>query len=240
MPAALIVDDELETGRVLGLILGLRHYTSQLAVTGMEALEHVAQSPPDVVVLDLMLPDITGYEVARRLKSQRDTVSIPIVICSARLESDNLPRCFLAGATAYVAKPFIPPTIFQSLEAAARWREQISTQPAHGGIRLNAPAADFYADLSWLRNLSQLHHPGAWDLITPILDDLIRWRIRHEALVARSPDQPAWNADYHIRPDHLALSFPEPAGMTSTPSGLAHGWVLADGQWSVTRSYGVA
>jgi CheY-like chemotaxis protein len=209
MPRALIVDDELDSARLLAAIVGLRQYETRLASTGQEAISAVATEPFDVILLDLMLPDLTGYEVARRLKSDRATASIPIVIVSARLAADNLPRGFLHGATDYVPKPFHPEWIFHALERARDWSVNLVTRPRTGRIRLNDEARNFYHDLSWLRSV--LIHEGEadWDKCTLLLEDLIRWRIRHEALAQRNAQESLWVAEFSLEDDGLRVEFPD-------------------------------
>src|SRR6516225_731065 len=83
MPTALIVEDEPEANRLLSMLVQLRGYRTESAFTGGEALSKVDQRPPDIVFLDLMLPDINGYEVCTCLKTQRATSLIPVVMVTA-------------------------------------------------------------------------------------------------------------------------------------------------------------
>ena len=69
MPTALIVEDEPEANKLLSMLVQLRGYRTDSAFTGGEALEKVDREPPDIVFLDLMLPDINGYEVCQALKA---------------------------------------------------------------------------------------------------------------------------------------------------------------------------
>ena len=71
MPTALIVEDEPEANHLLAMLVQLRGYRTDSAYTGGEALEKVRQQPPDIVFLDLMLPDINGYEVCKSIKASR-------------------------------------------------------------------------------------------------------------------------------------------------------------------------
>ena len=106
-PAAriLLVDDEPSIQRSLTPLLRSRGYEVDGVVTGTDALRRAAERPPDLIILDLGLPDIEGTEVCRRI---RDTVPTPIIILSARgHESDKVAALDL-GADDYVTKPFGP------------------------------------------------------------------------------------------------------------------------------------
>lgn len=121
MPTALIVEDEPEANKLLGMLLRLRGYRTESAYTGMEALHLVAKSQPDIIFLDLMLPDLNGYEICKILKSSRGTSLIPLVIITARLADENRIESFCIGADDYISKPYTPDRIFQAVEQAVRW-----------------------------------------------------------------------------------------------------------------------
>src|SRR5262245_42962236 len=101
----LLVDDELSIQRALAPLLRSRGYEVDVAGTGKEALKIVAEHPPDIIVLDLGLPDIEGTEVCRQV---RESSSVPIIILSARgREADKVSALDLGGDD-YVTKPFGP------------------------------------------------------------------------------------------------------------------------------------
>jgi len=124
MPTALIVEDEPEANKLLGMLLRLRGYQTESAFTGEEALQLVAKAQPDVIFLDLMLPDINGYEICKILKSSRGTSLIPLVIITARIAAENRIESFCIGADDYIAKPYTPDQIFQAVEQAVHWFDQ--------------------------------------------------------------------------------------------------------------------
>jgi DNA-binding response OmpR family regulator len=115
MPTALIVEDEPEANRLLSMLIQLRGYRTESAFTGRQALEMAQGEPPDIVFLDLMLPDKSGYDVCRELKSRRETSDVPVVIVTARLEGEARARSAQAGANEYVCKPYTPDQIFTTL-----------------------------------------------------------------------------------------------------------------------------
>ncbi len=124
MPTALIVEDEPEANKLLGMLLRLRGYQTESAFTGEEALQLVAKAQPDVIFLDLMLPDINGYEICKILKSSRGTSLIPLVVITARIADENRIESFCIGADDYIAKPYTPHRIFQAVEQAVHWFDQ--------------------------------------------------------------------------------------------------------------------
>src|SRR5262245_13126556 len=111
MPTALIVEDEPEANKLLAMLVKLRGFQTVSAFTGNEAIEKAGECDPDVVFLDLMLPDINGYEVCRVLKSRQPTSAIPVVIVTARVAADNRLESFSNGADDYIPKPYTPDQI---------------------------------------------------------------------------------------------------------------------------------
>jgi DNA-binding response OmpR family regulator len=116
MPTALIVEDEPEANKLLAMLVQLRGYSTVSAYSGAEALEKVVAHVPDVVFLDLMLPDRDGYDICRILKASGNTSQVPVVIVTARIAADNRIESFRAGADDYVPKPYTPDQIFEALE----------------------------------------------------------------------------------------------------------------------------
>jgi CheY-like chemotaxis protein len=116
MPTALIVEDEPEANMLLAMLVQLRGYSTISAYSGAEALEKVVTHMPDVVLLDLMLPDRDGYEVCRALKASGTTSQVPVVIVTARIAAENRIESYRAGADDYVPKPYTPDQIFEALE----------------------------------------------------------------------------------------------------------------------------
>ncbi len=150
MPTALIVEDEPEANKLLGMLLRLRGYRTESAFTGKEALHHVAKAQPDIIFLDLMLPDLNGYEICKVLKSSRGTSLIPLVIITARIADENRIESFCIGADDYIAKPYTPDQIFQAVEQAVHWFDQ-----SHSGQIQASVSFDHSDDGEILRRLGQ-------------------------------------------------------------------------------------
>lgn len=116
-PRILVCDDEPQIVRALRVILRDVGYEAVAAITGEEALDLAAVRPPEAAILDLMLPDIDGVEVTRRI---REWSQMPILVLSAVGEEARKVEALTAGADDYVTKPFGPPELVARLEAALR------------------------------------------------------------------------------------------------------------------------
>src|SRR2546429_3401754 len=108
MERVLIVDDDPDIVRLVGYNLSHSGYEVQSANTGSKALELIQKQPPDLIVLDLMLPDVDGMEVCRTLRQQASSRRIPILMLTARSEEIDRVVGFELGADDYVSKPFSP------------------------------------------------------------------------------------------------------------------------------------
>jgi two-component system, OmpR family, phosphate regulon response regulator PhoB len=127
MPNVLIVDDELDIANLMDVSLRESGLSTSIALTGARALQIAHLEPPDMVLLDLMLPDVSGTEVCRRLKAEAKTRAVPIVMVTARSEEADRIEGFEAGADDYVSKPFSPRELVLRVKAIlARRRATIS------------------------------------------------------------------------------------------------------------------
>lgn len=102
----LIVDDVPNNIKVIGTILREKGYQINIAKNGVEALHVVANEIPDLILLDVMMPEMGGFETCRQLKSNPNTKDIPIIFLTARTETDDIIKGFEAGAVDYITKPF--------------------------------------------------------------------------------------------------------------------------------------
>ncbi|HXU79407.1 MAG TPA: response regulator, partial [Methylomirabilota bacterium] len=101
----LIIDDEIQNRALLRDPLEARGFQVAEAVNGAEALEHIAHSPPDVILLDLMMPGMNGYEVCQRLKRDPATAPIPILMVTALSDRKERLLGIQAGANDFLNKP---------------------------------------------------------------------------------------------------------------------------------------
>ncbi|HEY0212684.1 MAG TPA: phosphate regulon transcriptional regulator PhoB [Paenirhodobacter sp.] len=130
-PCVLVVEDESAQREVLQYNLEAEGFRVVVAVNGDEALLMVREEKPDLIVLDWMLPNVSGIEICRRVKANPDTRQIPIIMLSARSEESDRVRGLETGADDYVVKPY------SVVELMARLRTQLRrTRPASMGERL--------------------------------------------------------------------------------------------------------
>ena len=131
-PCVLVVEDEGAQREVLKYNLEAEGFAVVMAENGDEAMLMVAEEQPDLIVLDWMLPNVSGIEVCRRVKANPETRNIPIIMLSARSEETDRVRGLETGADDYVVKPY------SVVELMARLRTQLRrTRPATMGERLS-------------------------------------------------------------------------------------------------------
>jgi len=106
--SVLVVDDQEENRELLSRRLAPLGYSVQIAESGQRALELVADNPPDLILLDILMPGRDGFEVLRCLKASAATQHIPVIMLSALDEEAGIARCIEMGAEDYLAKPFNP------------------------------------------------------------------------------------------------------------------------------------
>jgi CheY-like chemotaxis protein len=117
MPIILVVDDEPDIVRVVSRIMEARGHTVRTAHDGNEALAQVRAERPDVIILDLNLPGMNGFEVTSRLRADESTRTIPIVMMTAAYVSiEDARRGHSSGADEYVVKPFLREVLIHNVE----------------------------------------------------------------------------------------------------------------------------
>lgn len=129
----LIVDDTANNLRLLSEMLGQQGYRVRKAISGHMALTAVRTLPPDLILLDIMMPEMDGYQVCQHLKSEPNTAEIPVIFLSALNEALDKVKAFQVGAGDYITKPF------QLEEVLIRVKNQLTLRAAERQIRqLNA------------------------------------------------------------------------------------------------------
>jgi two-component system, OmpR family, KDP operon response regulator KdpE len=144
-PRVLVCDDEPQILRALKVILRDAGFEAVTASSGEEALDRAAVKPPEAAILDLMLPDIDGVELTRRL---REWSELPILVLSAVGEEDRKVEALAAGADDYVTKPFGPRELVARLEAALRRAQPEDAEPkiVADGIEIDLAARSVFLD----------------------------------------------------------------------------------------------
>ncbi len=136
MATALVVEDHPEQATLLSKILGLRGFRSLIASDGETGLLLARRERPDVLILDLMLPDISGFDVCRQLRTDRETMLIPIVMLTALDDLDHRVHGFRVGANAYLTKPYGIDELFETIQKARAWRESMQNRRLHGEVHV--------------------------------------------------------------------------------------------------------
>jgi len=104
----LVVDDEPTIVRLMEFILARQGHEMLVAVNGEEALEKIRAHAPDLVLLDIMMPRIDGYEVARTVRADPATAALPIIMLSAKAQEEDIRKGVEIGVDEYITKPFSP------------------------------------------------------------------------------------------------------------------------------------
>ncbi len=105
-PLILAVDDNPQNLQLLGKLLSENDFDFGVAQNGEQAINFLNRNHPDLILLDIMMPGMDGYEVCRRIKSNYRTRHIPIIFLTAKTEPDDVVKAFEAGGVDYVTKPF--------------------------------------------------------------------------------------------------------------------------------------
>ncbi|HSI36166.1 MAG: response regulator [Phycisphaerae bacterium] len=158
--AALIVEDESEIADLLKQILRLRGIEASILSEGAPAADWVRDHSPDLVLLDLMLPDVDGYAVCQQLKLDRRTNLTPIVMVTARAKHEDRVRGLSVGANEYVTKPFTVDQLNAAIDRALAWRDELHDCGARGEVHF-----ELKSDTKVLEELNQMlaalmHHSG--------------------------------------------------------------------------------
>jgi DNA-binding response OmpR family regulator len=159
----LIIDDDLDTLRLVGLMLQRQGYQITAATNGQQGLEKALDDKPNLILLDIMMPEMDGYEVARRLRANPETVDVPILMFTAKTQLDDKVAGFEVGADDYLTKPTHPSELQSHVKAlltrSARSLEKrdtvqyeqhgyvIGLLAARGGLGVSSLAASLAASL---------------------------------------------------------------------------------------------
>jgi len=116
-PAILLVDDEPNIVMSLEFLMRKNGYQVGIARNGTEALAAIAATPYDLVLLDVMMPDVDGYQVCRQLRQRPDRAATKVIFLSAKSQPADVQKGYEAGADLYVPKPFSTRQLMQQVRA---------------------------------------------------------------------------------------------------------------------------
>jgi len=189
----LLVDDELSIQRTLAPLLRSRGYDVEVAGTGADALRLATEHPPDLIVLDLGLPDLEGSEVCRRIRA---TETMPIIILSARGNEADKVAALDLGADDYVTKPFGPEELLARIRV---WLRRVMTddRSESGRVSVGALTID-YDRRRLLRDDEEIR-------LTPKEFELLAYLARNHdrVLTHRAILKAVWGPNAVDQPEHL-------------------------------------
>ena len=113
----LVVDDEIYIVHILDFSLGMEGYEVVTALDGEQAIERAHAEKPDLIVLDIMMPKLDGYETCKRLKADAETKDVPVILLSAKGRNVDQKVGFEVGADDYITKPFSPRKLVERINA---------------------------------------------------------------------------------------------------------------------------
>lgn len=189
MPTSLIIEDDPDASLLLASLIEDRGYETLQSHSGEEGLRMARQLEPDIIFLDIMLPDLDGYKICESLKLDRETNPIPIVMVTALSTPKNRVHGFRVGADAYVAKPYTPEDIDQAMQTALEKKSRVSHE--HLDLFVHFDIASEAQNLETVNELfaTVLHHTAFSEkeihqLRTAFLEmgqNAIEWGNKHDA-----------------------------------------------------------
>jgi class 3 adenylate cyclase len=165
----LVVDDTPQNIRLLDAVLAPRGYRVVAAGSGAEALEAIAEAPPDLVLLDIVMPEMDGYELCRRLREDPATRLLPVVMITASGDQEKV-RAIEAGADDFVAKPFNPAELLARVKSLVRIK-RYQDELAELNRTLEERVRQQVEELERLGRLRRFLSPQVADLIVSSGDD---------------------------------------------------------------------
>jgi two-component system, sensor histidine kinase and response regulator len=163
----LIVDDALDSLHLLNRLLLNHGYLVHTSKTGLEALDLVDTSPPELILLDIRLPDLSGFEVCERLKADDATKDIPVIFQSALDNAEDKLKGFEVGGVDYITKPFNPAEVLSRVRThinLSRMRVQLQTINAEKDKFFSIIAHDLRSPISSFLALTEIIDEGLFNM----------------------------------------------------------------------------
>lgn len=198
----LIVDDERDLRTLLDFNLASAGWRTAQAETGAEALARARSLRPDVIVLDLNLPDVSGMDVCRLLRAEPETRDIPILMLTARGAEEDRIAGLEVGADDYLGKPFSVRELVLRVESVARRRPGTAAAPAHDRLRAGSVELDLDAHICWVDGVELPLTLQEFRLLAYLIQGRGRVRSREELLADvwnASPELETRTVDTHVK-----------------------------------------
>ena len=185
----LIVDDERDTNDILASLLQARNFEPIQLFAGAEAAAVARERRPELILLDLMLPDVDGFTICDRLKRDRETNLIPILMVTALDDARHRAAGVRVGANGYLTKPFAPDDLFRAIDDALAWRREHERRGTSGEINFDVrseasylqQANDLLADLFAHTSLTERQVRELRQVVTEMGGNAIEWGHRKNA-----------------------------------------------------------
>jgi DNA-binding response OmpR family regulator len=192
----LVVDDEERMVRFIRLNLEHDGFQVIEAFNGNQAINKARSNLPDLVLLDVMMPDLDGFEVLRVL---REVSSVPVIMLTAKGEEEDRVRGLELGADDYVTKPFSPRELVSRVRAVLR-RTETATSTTHGLIEVDERLKiDFDRREVWVEDKLVKLRPTEYRLLYHLVQNA-GWVITHDQLLAK-----VWGYEYRDEPHYVRL-----------------------------------
>jgi two-component system phosphate regulon response regulator PhoB len=190
-PTILVVEDEAPLLTLLRYNLEKQGFRVEEAADGQEALLRVAEARPDLVLLDWMLPALSGIEVCRQLRRRPNTRDLPIIMVTARTEDQDAVRALDTGADDYIAKPFVMDALLARIRALLR---------RSGGVATKGTLA--YRDLTMDQDAHRVARAGRALHLGPTEYRLMEFFLQHPGRVFTREQllDAVWGRDIHVEP----------------------------------------
>jgi diguanylate cyclase (GGDEF)-like protein len=166
-PLILIVDDTIENLQVLGSILKAQNYKVAVATGGNQAIAIASEINPDLILLDVMMPDINGFQTCKNLKNLPSTREIPVIFLTAKVENEDIIEGFKMGAVDYITKPF------NSYELKARVKTHVELKTSRDLLKQQNEMLEKLAITDGLTGL--YNHRYATDLLARLIEENSRY-----------------------------------------------------------------
>jgi DNA-binding response OmpR family regulator len=185
----LIVDDERDTNDILASLVQARDFEPIQLFEGSQVGAAVRDHAPDIILLDLMLPDSDGFAICDQLKRNRETNLIPIIMVTALHDARHWAEGVRVGANGYLTKPFTPAQLFETLDEALAWRHEHESRGTTGEINFDVrseatylqQANDMLADLFAHTSLTERQIKDLKQAVMEMGGNAIEWGHRKNA-----------------------------------------------------------
>jgi two-component system, OmpR family, response regulator len=147
----LVVDDKRDTNDILANLVQARGFEAIQVFSGEQALGAISEKKPDLILLDLILPDIDGFELCDRLKRARETNLIPIIMVTASKDAHHRATGVRVGANGYLIKPFTPAQLYETIDTGLAWHREHQERGTTGEINF-----DVRSELTYLLQVSDM------------------------------------------------------------------------------------